>query len=103
MIWHDNMMIPRQAQNPLSALEWMNFYYTPKIAGMVEDWVNYVCPVPGAKEYILNTLDDKKVANSPLVFPDEASLKASSHEFYVYKDYDDYSTWNDTFNPIIES
>lgn len=103
MIWHDNMMIPRQAANPLSALAWMNFYYTPKIAGMVEDWVNYVCPVPGAKEYILNTLDDKKVANSPLVFPDEATLGATSHEFYVYKDYDDYSAWNDTFNPIIES
>ncbi len=37
MMWHDNMMIPKGAQNPLSALAWMNFYYTPKIAAMVED------------------------------------------------------------------
>jgi spermidine/putrescine transport system substrate-binding protein len=99
--WHDNMLIPRQSQNPLSALEWMNFYYTPKIAGIVEDWVNYVCPVPGAKAYIKDILKDPGVANSPLVFP-PASIIDRSYTYYVYKDYNDYETWNDTFNPIIE-
>lgn len=101
MVWHDNMLIPRQAQDPLSALDWMNFYYTPKIAGIVADWVNYVCPVPDAKPYIANTLKDPRVANSPLVFP-PPSIVGKSHDFYVYKDYDDYETWNDTYNPIIE-
>ncbi|HWD96859.1 MAG TPA: spermidine/putrescine ABC transporter substrate-binding protein [Acidimicrobiales bacterium] len=101
MVWHDNMLIPRQAQDPLNALDWMNFYYTPKIAGIVADWVNYVCPVPQAKPYIANTLKDPTVANSPLVFP-PASIVGKSHDFYVYKDYDDYETWNDTYNPIIE-
>jgi spermidine/putrescine transport system substrate-binding protein len=101
MVWHDNMLIPRQAQDPLSALDWMNFYYTPKIAGIVADWVNYVCPVPLAKSYIANTLKDAPVANSPLVFP-PASIVAKSHDFYVYKDYDDYEAWNDIYNPIIE-
>jgi spermidine/putrescine transport system substrate-binding protein len=102
MIWHDNMMIPRQAAHPVDALEWMNFYYTPKIAGIVEDWVNYVCPVPEAKEYIASVLKDKTVANSPLVFP-EAAIDKLSNEFYVYRDYDEYQAWNDTFNPVIES
>lgn len=102
MIWHDNMLIPRQAQHPLDALMWMNFYYTPKIAGIVEDWVNYVCPVPAAKEYIARQLKDPKVADSPLVFPPE-SLYRKSHNFYVYKDYDQYQEWNDVFNPIIQS
>jgi spermidine/putrescine transport system substrate-binding protein len=102
MIWHDNMMIPRQAANPVSALEWMNFYYTPKIAGTVEDWVNYVCPVPAAKQYIKKTLDDAAVADSPLVFP-RAAVNKLSNNFYVYKDYDEFQLWNDTFNPIIES
>jgi spermidine/putrescine transport system substrate-binding protein len=101
VVWHDNMLIPRQAQNPLSALEWMNFYYTPKIAGIVEDWVNYVCPVPKAQQYIADVIKDPTVANSPLVFP-PASITAQSNPYYVYKDYDEYETWNDTFNPIIE-
>jgi spermidine/putrescine transport system substrate-binding protein len=41
------------------------------------------------------------VANSPLVFP-PASINKKSYEYYVYKDYDEYETWNDTYNPIIE-
>jgi spermidine/putrescine transport system substrate-binding protein len=102
MIWHDNMMIPRQAEHPVDALEWMNFYYTPRVAGIVEDWVNYVCPVPEAKEYIATVLKDPDVAGSPLVFP-EAGVDSLSNEFYVYKNYDDYQAWNDTFNPIIQS
>jgi spermidine/putrescine transport system substrate-binding protein len=101
VVWHDNMLIPRQAQNPLSALDWMNFYYTPKIAGIVEDWVNYVCPVPKAQQYIADVIKDSTVANSPLVFPPQ-SITAQSNPYYVYKDYDEYETWNDTYNPIIE-
>lgn len=102
IVWHDNMVILRGAQNPISALEWMNFYYTPEIAGIVENWVNYVCPVPDAQRYILNVLKDPTVANSPLVFP-SPSIDSVSHGYYVYKDYDEYQLWNDTFNPIIES
>ncbi|HTT58925.1 MAG TPA: spermidine/putrescine ABC transporter substrate-binding protein [Acidimicrobiales bacterium] len=101
IVWHDNMLIPRQAQNPLSALDWMNFYYTPKIAGIVEDWVNYVCPVPKAQQYIQDVLKDPGVAKSPLVFP-PASIDKVSYTYYVYKDYNEYETWNDTYNPIIE-
>jgi spermidine/putrescine transport system substrate-binding protein len=101
VVWHDNMLIPRQSQNPLSALDWMNFYYTPKIAGIVEDWVNYVCPVPKAQQYIADIIKDPTVASSPLVFP-PASITAQSNPYYVYKDYDEYETWNDTYNPIIE-
>jgi spermidine/putrescine transport system substrate-binding protein len=100
MVWHDNMVILRQAANPLSALDWMNFYYTPKIAGIVEDWVNYVCPVPAAQSYIDTVLADPGVADSPLVFPTPA-INAASRNYHVYKDYDDFQTWNDIYNPII--
>jgi spermidine/putrescine transport system substrate-binding protein len=102
MVWHDNMMIPMQAQNPLSALNWMNFYYTPEVAAMVADWVNYVCPVPEAKAIILNDLEDPDVANSPLVFPGPAVDKVS-HNFHVFKSYDEYTEWNSIFNPVIQS
>jgi len=46
-----------------------------KIAGIVEDWVSYVCPVPAAQDYILDVIKDKTVANSPLVFPSAAADK----------------------------
>ena len=102
MTWHDNMMIPRQASNPLSALSWMDFYYTPKTAGIVEDWVNYVCPVPEAEAYVRDVLKDATVANSPLVFPTSDVLDAS-HEFRVFKNYDEYAEWGALFNAVIQS
>lgn len=101
MIWHDNMAIPVGAQNPLSALAWMNYYYTPEAAGVIEDYINYICPVPAAKDYILNVVKDPDVANSPLVFPAAAEL-AKVHEFYAFKSYGDYQKWLNTFNPIIQ-
>jgi len=102
MIWHDNMMIPMQAEHPVDALEWMNFYYTPEIAGMVADSVAYVCPVPAAKDYILNVIGDADTANSPLVFPDPEVDKVSNN-FYVFRNYDEYQEWNSIFNPVIQA
>ncbi|HEX5194529.1 MAG TPA: spermidine/putrescine ABC transporter substrate-binding protein [Solirubrobacteraceae bacterium] len=102
MIWHDNMMIPRQASHPVDALEWMNFYYTPKIAAIVEDWVNYVCPVPKAQQYVDKVLQDPAVANSPLVFPPK-EIYRRSHNYALFGNYDVYQQWNDIFNPVIES
>jgi len=102
MIWHDNMCIPVGAQNPLSALEWINYYYTPTTAGVIEDYVDYVCPVPDAKAYIADTLKDPAVANSQLVFPSDATY-AKSHLFPAFKNYAEYKAWNNTFNPIIQA
>lgn len=102
VIWHDNMAIPMQARNPLSALAWMNFYYTPEIAGLVADWVDYVCPVPAAKDYILNELQDPAVANSPLVFP-SAEIDKVTHDYRVFRNYDEYQEWNSIFNRVIQA
>ena len=33
MLWHDNCMIPLHAAHPVDAMEWINFYYQPKVAG----------------------------------------------------------------------
>jgi spermidine/putrescine transport system substrate-binding protein len=100
-IWHDNMCIPVGAKNPLSALEWMNYYYTPEVAGTIEDYVNYICAVPAAKDYILNVIKDPDVANSPLVFPPD-SVFAKTHEFRAFKNFAEYKTWVNTFSPIVQ-
>lgn len=100
MVWTDNMLIPLHAQHPVDALKWMNFYYQPKIAAEVADWVNYVTPVPDAKPILLR--EDPPVGKSPLVFPTKA-MDARTHQYYNYKNYREFQTWNSTFNPIIQA
>ncbi len=102
MFWTDNLMIPLGAKHPVDALEWMNFYYEPKTAAEVADWVNYVCPVPAARQVIAKQIDDPDVANSPLVFP-TAAMRAKARQYYTFKNYDEFSTWNSIFDPIIQS
>ena len=47
MLWHDNCMIPLHAQHPVDALEWIELLLPAQIEALIEDWVNYICPVPG--------------------------------------------------------
>jgi len=102
MHWTDNMMIPLGAKHPVDALAWMNFYYQPKIAAEVADWINYICPVPAAKPIIAKQLDDPAVASSPLVFPTPAMAK-KARDYYTFRNYDQFNTWNGIFDPIIQS
>jgi len=73
MIWADNMLIPNMAQHKKNAEELMNFYYDPAIAAQLTAYVQYICPVKGAKEEMAKI--DKTLVDNPLIFPDEAFLK----------------------------
>lgn len=75
MIWSDNMMIPNKATHKKNAEIVMNFYYDPAIAAEVAAWVNYICPVVGAKEAMAEI--DEELVDEPLIFPDEATLEKS--------------------------
>ena len=70
-IWTDNMLIPKGG-NVYTASVYMNFVYEPKIAAEIEDYVNYVCPVLGAKEALVKK--DPAIANNPLIFPTKKML-----------------------------
>ncbi len=70
-IWTDNMLIPTGG-DAYTASTFMNFVYDPKIAAQIAAYVNYVSPVKGAKEELAKI--DPKLANNPLIFPDEATL-----------------------------
>jgi spermidine/putrescine transport system substrate-binding protein len=50
----------------------MNYVYDPEVAAKIAAYVNYVTPVVGAKEVLAET--DPKLADDPLIFPDEADL-----------------------------
>jgi spermidine/putrescine transport system substrate-binding protein len=70
-IWTDNMLIPKGG-NVYTASVYMNFVYDPKIAAEIEDYVNYVCPVLGAKEALLKK--DPAIAKNTLIFPTKKEL-----------------------------
>ena len=52
-IWTDNMVIPRQAQNPVDAMMLMDWYYQPRIAAQLTEAINYIPPVPAAQPLVL--------------------------------------------------
>ena len=70
-IWTDNMLIPKGG-NVYTASVYMNFVYDPKIAAEIEDYVNYICPVKGAKQVLLKK--DPAIAKNTLIFPTKKML-----------------------------
>jgi spermidine/putrescine transport system substrate-binding protein len=66
-IWADNMMVPNKADHKANAEELMNYYYDPTVAATVSAWVNYICPVEGAKA-AMEKIDSSLVDND-LIFP----------------------------------
>jgi spermidine/putrescine transport system substrate-binding protein len=76
-IWTDNMLIPKGG-NVYTASVYMNFVYDPHIAALIEDYVNYICPVKGAKQELEKI--DPGVANNTLIFPTDKMLD-NAHNF----------------------
>ncbi len=76
MLWTDNMLVPAMARHRNNAERLMNFYYDPEIAAEVAAWVQYICPVEGARE-VMERIDPALVDN-PLIFPTEEDLNRVS-------------------------
>ena len=53
IIWTDNMCIPLGADNPVDAITYMDYVYQPDVQAVIETYVNYICPVPAAKDVII--------------------------------------------------
>ena len=70
-IWTDNMLIPKGG-NVYTASVYMNYVYDPKVQALIEDYVNYICPVAGTKEELLKI--DPSVAKNTLIFPTKKML-----------------------------
>jgi spermidine/putrescine transport system substrate-binding protein len=117
MFWTDNMCIPAYAQNPRAAMTLMDYWYQPEVQAVVEYYNDYVCPVPSAKQFLLNPtgwgaqalkqmapeigLPTKVTADAPTVFPDAAFIK-DSRSYYQYKSQEELTAWNSLFLPIIQ-
>jgi spermidine/putrescine transport system substrate-binding protein len=75
MLWTDNMLIPPLASHKKNAEKVMNYYYDPVVAAQVAAYVNYICPVQGAQEAMLEI--DPALAESPWIFPNTEILDKS--------------------------
>lgn len=66
-LWSDNMAIPVGAPNSPAAYEFMNYVYEPENQAQITEYVNYVSPVKGVKEVLVEK--DPQIANNQLIFP----------------------------------
>jgi spermidine/putrescine transport system substrate-binding protein len=105
LLWTDNMVIPRGAQHPSDALKLMDFVYRDDIAAMIAEWVNYITPVPAAREVILRDAAAaggaeqvalETLADSPLVFPPDEQVQAL-HTYRELKSDQEIDAWNAAF------
>jgi len=82
-LWSDNMLVPNKATHQANAEAWIDYYYRPDVAAKLAAWVNYICPVKGAREE-MEKLDPSLVDN-PLIFPDDEML-ATAWDFMALDD-----------------
>ncbi|MEX2294334.1 MAG: spermidine/putrescine ABC transporter substrate-binding protein [Acidimicrobiales bacterium] len=100
MQWSDTMILPAGAENVDNAATWMNYVYDPENAARITAYVGYNPPVVGVQEILAAGSDEEKaLAESPLLFPDEATL-ARLHVF-ASLDEDAESGFEERFATII--
>lgn len=76
-LWAESMLVPNLARHKANAEALIDFYYAPEVAAKLAAAVNYVCPVPAARE-VLAASEDKEtaeLAENPLIFPDDDMRK----------------------------
>ncbi|MCK8677583.1 polyamine ABC transporter substrate-binding protein [Streptomyces lichenis] len=73
-LWAESLMIPNQARHKANAEALIDHYYQPEVAAELAAWVNYVCPVPAARDVLASSGDEETaaLAEDPLIFPDDA-------------------------------
>ncbi|MCO1337374.1 polyamine ABC transporter substrate-binding protein [Kocuria polaris] len=71
-LWSDNMLVPIGATHKSNAEQLMNYYYDPEVAATVAAYVNYICPVEGAREAMEGI--DPSLVDNPLIFPTDEFL-----------------------------
>ncbi|AWI31221.1 polyamine ABC transporter substrate-binding protein [Streptomyces tirandamycinicus] len=73
-LWAESLMIPNLARHKRNAEALVDYYYEPEVAAELAAWVNYVCPVPAARDVLAGSGDAElaALAEDPLIFPDAA-------------------------------
>jgi spermidine/putrescine transport system substrate-binding protein len=96
-LWSDNLMVPIASPHKTNAEKLFNYYYEPEVAAEVAAYVNYICPVEGAKE-AMEKIDASQVDN-PLIFPTPEYLE-NVQAFRVLTP-EEETTFNEAFQKVI--
>ncbi|KAB1142030.1 spermidine/putrescine ABC transporter substrate-binding protein [Streptomyces luteolifulvus] len=72
-LWSDSLMVPNRATHKANAESLIDYYFEPEAAAELAAWVNYVCPVPAARDVLAASKDKDTaaLAENPLIFPDD--------------------------------
>lgn len=76
-LWAESLMIPNLAGHKSNAETLVDYYYQPEVAAELAAYVNYVCPVPAARDVLASSKDSDTaaLAEDPLIFPDDEMRK----------------------------
>ncbi|MBZ4321743.1 spermidine/putrescine ABC transporter substrate-binding protein [Streptomyces sp. SCA2-4] len=76
-LWAESLMIPDLARHKASAERLVDHYYQPEVAAELAASVNYVCPVPAARDVLAASKDKElaELAENPLIFPTDDMRK----------------------------
>ncbi|MDO4317189.1 MAG: ABC transporter substrate-binding protein [Lachnospiraceae bacterium] len=69
-VWIDSWVVPKDAQNVSAAEKWIDYMCRPEVALKNFDFITYSTPNTAAQALI----EDEDVKNSPIAFPDNATL-----------------------------
>ncbi|MFD7259397.1 spermidine/putrescine ABC transporter substrate-binding protein [Streptomyces sp. NPDC059874] len=76
-LWAESLLVPNLARHKANAEALIDHYYDPEVAASLAASVNYVCPVPAAREVLAGSDDGEtaELAENPLIFPDDDMRK----------------------------
>ena len=96
-LWSDNLVIPLGSPHKSNAEKLMDYYYDPAVAAEVAAYVNYICPVAGARE-AMEAIDAELMEN-PLIFPDDEVLSRS--QVFRALSAEEETRYNEEFQAVI--
>jgi spermidine/putrescine transport system substrate-binding protein len=110
VLWTDNLVILKGVEHAVDSMMLMDYYYDPKVAAEVAEYVNYITPVPGSQAVVRqdaaaasgkNKAALQLLSGSPLVFPTAADYS----KLFRYRTLNntELDTWNNIFEPIYQS
>lgn len=79
-LWAESLLIPNRADHKTNAELLIDHYYRPEVAAELAAAVQYICPVPAAREVLADSGDKEKaeLAEHPLLFPTD-EMRARLH------------------------
>jgi spermidine/putrescine transport system substrate-binding protein len=110
LLWTDNMCIPKGAAHLADAITFMDYVYQPRVAAQIAAFVNYITPVPEARQVLERMAaaeEDpeeaerlRQVASSELVFPTDTS---NLHTYRELPTEEEIRVWDEIFRPVYQS